>query len=116
MKRLLLSVITVTAFNSGIFAQKDQNNLHAGRPLELEKKYSNESWASIEGTYQIVVSKPGYSVLLSENLFSQIEALRKPSEDTTITLDEFSTLFLPSHDKVNSGSFIKLESVVYTTK
>lgn len=66
----------------------------------------------LEGTFQFQINKENYSLILTDELINKIKTSRKDSENVTIQIDEFVSLFIPSYSQINSSEFKSLDSVI----
>ena len=117
--RIVLILVLMLGFIASTHAQKNQISNEGMTPINRdvngnfisEKAIFKNNLKEIEGTYQIQVSKSGYTVPLSESLYDKIQSQRKENEDVYLILDENSKLFLPARIKIKSVGFTKLDPI-----
>ena len=122
MKRLtyytaiLLSTVTFTSFSQTNIAKSEHpvKNAHF-EGLSYQDKLKD--LRSIHnGTYQLRVSNPNYSPLLTLEILTIVSENRLQSNSQIFEVDEFTTLYLPSIDQLESESFTPLPTIVYSSE
>lgn len=68
-----------------------------------------------QGTYQLIISNENYAPLLNLGLFETISTGRQQSANVLIEIDEFTKVFIPSQDTIESEQFVSLETIIYNT-
>jgi hypothetical protein len=102
------------------FSQKDQHVAPSltldPNPQKTEILSVQDKLKKIEGTFQFIISKQDYSLMVNETLVQLIEVSRKESEDVILKIDEFTELYLPSKVKISSAGYTKLSPCQFTSK
>jgi hypothetical protein len=70
-------------------------------------EHNSKSYAAAEGTFQII-PKGKILELVTEETRERIESMRKDDEDVYWNMNDMSTVFIPSRNKITSQSFDSL--------
>lgn len=124
LKKVVFFLVLLLGFITNSFAQKNPAyndemipiNRNEDGSFMSEKDMFKNNLKKIEGTYQIQVSKSGYTVPISESLYDKIQSQRKENEDVYLVLDQNSSLFLPAKIKIDAVTFKKLEPIIVVIK
>ncbi len=67
-------------------------------------EHNSKNFAAVEGTFQII-PKGKILELVTIETRERIELMRKDDEDVYWNMNDMSTVFIPSRNKINSQSF-----------
>lgn len=85
------------------------------KPLN-QTSHTSQNQNPKEGTYQFRVYKEDYMPLVSKDILASIDEKRKQNESVVIKLDEYTELFIPSINEINSTEFQNLEPIKFIKK
>ncbi|NRA11611.1 MAG: hypothetical protein HRT57_06630, partial [Crocinitomicaceae bacterium] len=70
----------------------------------------------LKGTYQVQMIRTDRAAVISLSTLELVKNGRLAGEDVYLKLDEFTTIFVPSEQKVNQSGFIPLSLSKYITE
>lgn len=83
---------------------------------QSKKERINSLMVELDGFFQLQINNLEYKPLFTQELLERIKVSREDQVDVFIDLDEYSRLFIPSRNSINSDSYRKIENIIYTTK
>lgn len=122
---LVLVLFCLISITQNAFGQSREKTKNAPRVLTLEnpqstnvdsKFYLKNLKEELQGTYQIQISEPNYSVVITKQILERIQNERLQNEDVYLELDEHSKVFVPSKDNIQGANFTPLATSLHISK
>lgn len=120
MKKTLLILLTLILSVFG-FGQQSYRGKNV-QPVAKNKKELSEHeryeklLAELDGTFQVVLADENKKPLFSESLLLRIKDARLYNQSVYLEIEKGISVFVPSQIEISSGSFVKLDKVVYQLK
>lgn len=117
MKNLLYLLVAILLSPSLYSSAQTTKEQHPTSNIQLsglsDQQRLKELVSMYNGTYQLRISNEAYAPLQSVALLDLVLDSREQNTYISISLDEFTTLFIPSLTSIDDDFFVPLDTIIY---